>query len=334
MSPSERIAIVTTSYPASAEDASGHFVATEAQNLARSGHAVTVLGAGGAWAAEAGVENPSIVRLWDGGATGWPGLPARLRERPSRGLGLVAWGLGVRRELARRGPFQRVIGHWLVPTGFPVLLSSEVGDAAVEVVVHGSDARLVAALPRALGRRLILALSRRARLRCVSHELRALLQDVAGQTLEGRLFVEPAAIDTSAAPTRAAARAQLELSEDTRLIVVVSRLVSGKGIERALAAAALLPHARVVVVGDGPERARLEATTHAGCAKPCFVGRVGRARALTWIAAADVLLSASRLEGAPTVVREARALGVPVVASACGDLASWAELDPELWVLS
>jgi teichuronic acid biosynthesis glycosyltransferase TuaC len=46
------------------------------------------------------------------------------------------------------------------------------------------------------------------------------------------------------------------------------------------------------------------------------------------MAAADVLVSASREEGAPTVVREARALGVPVVAVPCGDLATWAAADP------
>ncbi|HVY44240.1 MAG TPA: glycosyltransferase, partial [Minicystis sp.] len=47
-----------------------------------------------------------------------------------------------------------------------------------------------------------------------------------------------------------------------------------------------------------------------------------------WVAAADVLLHASAVEGAPTVVREARALGVRVVACPAGDLAAWAAADP------
>ena len=53
-------------------------------------------------------------------------------------------------------------------------------------------------------------------------------------------------------------------------------------------------------------------------------------RHLRWIAAADVLVSASAHEGAPSVVREARALGVPVVAVSAGDLAQWAERDAGL----
>ena len=34
----------------------------------------------------------------------------------------------------------------------------------------------------------------------------------------------------------------------------------------------------------------------------------------------------------PTVIREARALGIPVVAAPCGDLAEWARSDADLWL--
>jgi len=61
-----------------------------------------------------------------------------------------------------------------------------------------------------------------------------------------------------------------------------------------------------------------------------FTGYLARGEALRWIAAADVLVSASAHEGAPSVVREARALGVPVVAVNAGDLAQWAKRDAGL----
>ncbi|HEX6765805.1 MAG TPA: glycosyltransferase, partial [Polyangiaceae bacterium] len=87
--------------------------------------------------------------------------------------------------------------------------------------------------------------------------------------------------------------------------------------------------ASVVVVGDGPERATLERDfPHAR-----FVGLLGRERALLWLAAADALLVASRDEGAPSVVREARALGTPVVALEAGDLREWQRSDPGLFVV-
>jgi glycosyltransferase involved in cell wall biosynthesis len=50
------------------------------------------------------------------------------------------------------------------------------------------------------------------------------------------------------------------------------------------------------------------------------------------MAAADLLISASRTEGAPLAIREARALGVPVVSCPAGDLASWARHDGGLWL--
>jgi glycosyltransferase involved in cell wall biosynthesis len=328
---SERIAIVTTSYPTTVADPSGHFVETEARALARAGHQVTVFaGAASALTRSMG-ERLRVVWLADGGATGWPGLAARLKARPLRGFGLLRWSLAVRRELTRQGPFERVIGHWLLPTGFPTLLGLELGGAALELVVHGSDARLLAGLPAGLGGRIVRALlARGARVRCVSGELARVLERSAGQALHEQLRVEALPIDVSGAPTRARARLDLGIAADARLIVVVARLVSEKRTREALQAAALLTDAEVVVVGDGPELANLVREFP----RVRFVGRLARARALAFIAAADALLSASRLEGAPTVVREARALGVPVVASVAGDLAAWALSDPELWVVA
>jgi glycosyltransferase involved in cell wall biosynthesis len=83
------------------------------------------------------------------------------------------------------------------------------------------------------------------------------------------------------------------------------------------------------VVGDGPERATLQQRYP----NVRFVGHLRRDRALTWIAAADLLLSASRQEGSPTVVREARALGVPVVATRAGDLEAWSRNDSGIVVV-
>jgi len=63
-----------------------------------------------------------------------------------------------------------------------------------------------------------------------------------------------------------------------------------------------------------------------------FTGELPRPQALAWIAAADVVISASKREGAPTALREARALGVPVVACAAGDLPERAARDAGVWI--
>jgi glycosyltransferase involved in cell wall biosynthesis len=53
---------------------------------------------------------------------------------------------------------------------------------------------------------------------------------------------------------------------------------------------------------------------------------------MAWIAAADALLHPSAIEAAPTVIREARALDVHVVACDVGDVAAWADDDPGIAV--
>ena len=82
------------------------------------------------------------------------------------------------------------------------------------------------------------------------------------------------------------------------------------------------------MVGDGPARAALaRQAEEGGGTAATFVGALPRREALAWVAAAGVLLHPSAVEAAPTVVREARALGVPVVACDAGDIAAWARDD-------
>ena len=100
----------------------------------------------------------------------------------------------------------------------------------------------------------------------------------------------------------------------TRAAVSVGRLVASKRVDRAIEHVARTRDLdALVVVGDGPERARLERLARARGVDARFVGAVGRTAALAWIGAAAELLHASAAEGLSTVVREAEALGTRVV---------------------
>jgi glycosyltransferase involved in cell wall biosynthesis len=146
--------------------------------------------------------------------------------------------------------------------------------------------------------------------------------------IEERSRVEPSPLDLELAPERTVARRSLGVSAQ-RLVVVVGRLIADKRIDLALSAGSLLPDSTIVVVGDGPALDGLRERFP----NVRFEGRLQRSEALAWIAAADLLLSTSLKEGAPTVVREAIALGVDVVACPAGDLAAWAEHERLLWVI-
>ena len=206
------------------------------------------------------------------------------------------------------------------------------GLAPLDVVAHGADVRLLLQAPRDVRERVLSALlAREGRFTFAAASLLdALVRSVRpplAARLADRAHVEPPAIDVPVVSDRAAAlRASLALGEGERLVVTVCRLIPSKRVDLAIAAlGAALGRARLVVVGDGPERSALE--KQAPGAVVAFTGALPRREALAWVAAADALLHASAVEAAPTVVREARALGVPVVACDAGDVVAWARDD-------
>ncbi len=322
---SERIAVVSSSYPREPGDASGHFVAAEVKQLVRAGHDVSVFAPGSGASASDGA---SVHWISDGGAFGWPGALARLKEDPRRLAGATAFAARAVTALRAAGSFGRVQAHFWLPSAWPIatLAFGKASGTRLELVGHGSDVRLFCGLPARLRRHIARAwLSRVASLRVTSTELTELVR-AANPELSASLHVQASPIDVEGVPGRETARRTLGLQQSTRLALIVSRLIPGKRVALALQALAWLDEVSVVVVGDGPE---LEALRSA-FPRVHFTGRLPRPEALTYIAAADVLVSASAEEGAPSVVREARALGVKVVAVAAGDLALWAKSDPGL----
>ena len=134
----------------------------------------------------------------------------------------------------------------------------------------------------------------------------------------------PTAALRAAAPSRAAARARLGLAAGAFVVAGVGRLVPIKGFDLLVAALpdvlARVPSTQVVLVGDGAERAALQARAAA-----LGVGdRLRITGAVTdvtvYLAAADVLVAPSRNEGMGRVLVEALALGVPVVGTAVGGI--------------
>ncbi|HXK17931.1 MAG TPA: glycosyltransferase [Polyangiaceae bacterium] len=323
------IYVVTTSYPEREGDAQGHFVAAEVRRLGELG-SVTVL-TPGRERRSLGAER--VVGLDGGSAFGFPGALQRMRGQPLRLLDAGQFVASAVRWLERAPAPTRLVAHFLLPCGVPIATRGLGGRAAaVEVVVHGSDARLFAKLPlgkRWLARELIRV---EARLRFVSSELQELVLGSLPPNERAILLshsrVEPCVIDVDGAPSRERARLLLDIPSEGRVAVVVARLVESKRVDVALEACQRVSGLQSIVVGDGPERDRLMRRFP----NARFVGQLQRPLALSYVAAADVLVSASLHEGAPTVVREARALGTPVVCLAAGDVRRWAASDPGIHV--
>jgi glycosyltransferase involved in cell wall biosynthesis len=144
---------------------------------------------------------------------------------------------------------------------------------------------------------------------------------------ESRVHVVPNGIDADLFRPRpnADARAQLRFGDDPTF-VAVGRLSPDKGFHHALRALALLDGdaaAQLVIVGEGPERKRLERLSSQLRIdqRVRFVGPQPRESVALHLAAADVFLfPTERDEAAPLVLPQAMACARPVVASRTGGI--------------
>ncbi|MEW1958994.1 glycosyltransferase [Kineococcus sp. NPDC059986] len=126
---------------------------------------------------------------------------------------------------------------------------------------------------------------------------------------------------------RARVRAGLGVAEDVELVGIVCRLHPWKRVDVALEGLApqLGPHRRFVVIGDGAERARLQARAQELTVEAFvhFTGEVGDVA--SWLSALDLLVSASQSETFGLGVLEALASGLPVAYAAAPVLDELAE---------
>jgi glycosyltransferase involved in cell wall biosynthesis len=150
---------------------------------------------------------------------------------------------------------------------------------------------------------------------CVTHYGRAQAFRLISPDLWHKLMIVRCGIDLRVLPSTA--RRERSRSGMVRLICV-GRLSPEKGPVGLLQAFAKanVENAELILVGDGPERARVEATiAELGLRDRVQVrGRLPEHETLTEIAQSDVLVLASFMEGLPVVLMEAFALSIPVVA--------------------
>jgi glycosyltransferase involved in cell wall biosynthesis len=152
----------------------------------------------------------------------------------------------------------------------------------------------------------------------------ALEAEMAGRWVRrDRLHLIPNAWGGGGPPLdRAAARRILGLPDDARAVGWVGRLIPVKAAQTLLEAVRRMddPGVRAVIVGDGPERGRLEAlaATLGVERQVVFRGLVPNAGRL--YRAFDVFTMTSTSEGTPIVLLEAVSAGVPVVATRVGGI--------------
>ena len=310
-----RLGVVTTSYPRFPGDPAGNFVAAHVAALRALGHRVEVIAAGDPGPrGELHSDVRDELHRIDSDLFYRGGAPDAF-ERAPLGAGIAAALFTARLTVAvtaRARPWEAIVAHWLAPSALAALPSGR----PLIAIAHGGDVFTLRRLR--LLRPALHALARRdARLVFVSEQLRATARAAAPALAPwlDRAIIQPMGIDV----TRFAALPREPA--DPPIVLVAARLVPIKGVDVAIAAMRHVHGARLVIAGDGPERARLDRSSTA-----TFLGEVTTDHRDDLLRTASVVvvpsraLPSGRTEGTPAIALEALAAGVPVVASAVGGL--------------
>jgi glycosyltransferase involved in cell wall biosynthesis len=270
---------------------------------------------------------PSTQKLADGAI-----LP-NLRAHPllaAQAPLLVAAQLHAAWRLARTGAFDVIHAHWALPQGWIAALLKRAYGIPVLTTTHGGDIYALKSAPAIRAKQFALRSS--DRVTAVSTALKRRV--IALGVDEQRVDILPMGVDTSRfAPDAASPELRTRINPLGPVLLFVGRLVEKKGARYAVEAmstiASLHPGAHLVVIGDGPERPKLEKLTRERHLQDrvLFLGSVPNAELPAYYASADVFIGPSVVEpngdteSFGVVFAEAMASGCPVVATDAGGIA-------------
>ncbi len=228
--------------------------------------------------------------------------------------------LGARRAakrlLAEGYAFDLIDAHYFYPDGVAAaLLGRELGKPVV-ITARGTDVNLIGDFP--LPRRMILWAARRAAgIVTVCEALRTRLIELGADGRQIRTLRNGVDLVRFHPRDRDDARRRYGVDGAAPVLLSVGHLIERKGHHLVIAALAQLPGAKLLIAGDGPERAALEllAARQGVVERVRFLGHMAHDELAAIYSAADLLVLASSREGWANVLLEAMACGTPVVAS-------------------
>lgn len=244
---------------------------------------------------------------------------------PKVSTGFQAWSLAAftsrcLERLRDAGRAAVIDAHYFYPDGVAAAMLGRQLGIPVVITARGSDLNVLAR-GAWLRRRIAWAARQAHSVVTVSEALRVRLIEMGVPESHVRTLRNGVDLQKFSLGDRYAARRSLRLEGFT--LLSVGRLVAAKGHWLVARALEQLPDCRLVIVGEGPERAAIEGwVRHSGLAdRVRLTGALDRDQLVQYYQAADALVLASASEGMPNVVLEALACGTPVMATAVGGVA-------------
>lgn len=231
-------------------------------------------------------------------------------------------------RLTRQIPFDVIHAHWVIPNGPPAALVARSRRCPLIISLHGSDIH-TARRHRLLGWVAGCTLRQARAITACSPDLAegACRLGVSPERVHLVIWgADPAAFaETTGEATML--RRRLQLEDKAPVILTLGRLVRKKGVGYLVRAVPRIrsqyPDARVVIVGDGPERPELERlTTELGVMDSVlFAGEADWQDIPSFLSLCAIFVAPSvtdedgNVDGLPTTILEAMAAERPVVAS-------------------
>ncbi|MFM8562176.1 MAG: glycosyltransferase [Solirubrobacterales bacterium] len=214
---------------------------------------------------------------------------------------------------ARRFNPDVIYAHFLVPAGAMAALASFSSKTPLVLTAHGQDVRNLGSIP---GIRQVTAatVKRAGAVICVSDYLRReLVARVPAAGPKSEVIDSGVDLERFAPADQAQARQELGLDADGPLFLFVGSLDENKNVVRLAEAYGRIGSGSLVMVGDGPLRAQVEAMPGVK-----VVGRVPHDQVPRWMAAADIVCQPSIVESFGQATLEAMACARTVVATENG----------------
>lgn len=231
---------------------------------------------------------------------------------------LLYWGArrAVQRLLAEGFAFDLIDAHYFYPDGVAAALLGREFAKPVVITARGTDINLIA--DYRLPRRMILWAARQAGgVVAVCAALKRRLVELGADAASIRVLRNGVDLVRFQPCDRTASRRTYGVAGAAPVLLSIGHLIARKAHHLVIEALTQLPEARLLIAGEGPERAALEGLARrlGVDARIRFLGRVPHEALADLYAAADILVLASSREGWANVLLEAMACGTPVVAS-------------------
>jgi len=250
---------------------------------------------------------PGIFKAWDGFFMA---------------LGSLLTLIRIRKEYC----FDIIDAHFAYPDGFAATLLGKWFRVPVTITLRGTEIPLSKMSGRK--KRILLALQRAAKIFSVSDSLRQHVVSLGAEASKILVVGNGVDIDKFTAVDKLAARNQLDIPVDSKVIVSVGGLVERKGFHRVIEVLPDLVESRpeliyLIIGGPSPEgniRDRLERQVQQLRLEKNvrFLGAMPSEQLKIPLSAADVFVLATANEGWANVFLEALACGLPVVTTDVG----------------